>query len=314
MKNSETVGRAIIQADIIFPISSLAPVDDKYYTFAHNSFWRLDGIIKKVDPHISESSIHTIMVETRLSVDKLAAIRERGYDADIARFKVAEALTHKMITNLNSSIEALQKISADPLLVKTIADTMKGFNKDAVLFFNDLANQVNDERLSILNYIPEAKTLLFIIHLLERINISFIGLKKDLADSKTIRSAAEYRCASALAWIWWEYLGHRPTTTRNVGARAGESVSKTAFQSFVEEAVPPPPLSEGILRKVYDDLRFLTNVGITENDARELLLKARSNTKLREMGVESARSLLIFMRGVLGERRRRNFANRNPQT
>jgi hypothetical protein len=210
-------------------------------------------------------------------------------------------------------METLQKISADPLLVKTIADTMKSFNKDADLFFSYLARQFKDERFAILNYIPEAKPLLFIMNSLARINMPLIRLKADLADSKSIRSAAEYRCASALAWIWWEYLGRHPTTTRNVEARARGSVPKTAFQSFVEEAVPPPPLSEGIMRKVYDDLRFLTNVGITEKDARELLLEARSDTKLNEKGGRDARSLLILMKGSLGERGGRNFADRNPQ-
>ena len=309
-KNSTIVDRAIIQADIIFPASSLA----QYFTFKDTSFWNLDSIIKKVDPTISESLINTIIVETQLSVAKLVAIREHGYDADIARFKLAETLTHKLITNLNSSIETLRKISSDPLLVKTIADTMKGFSKDADLFINDLAKQIKDDRLSIFNYAPEAKPLFFIMHTLERINIPLVRLKEDLADSKSIRSAAEYRCASALAWIWWEYLGRHPTTTRNVEARARGSIPKTAFQSFVEEAVPPPPLSEGIMRKVYDDLRFMTNIGITETHARTLLLRARSDIKLNEKGGRDARSLLILMRGSLGERGRSDFANRNPQT
>ena len=164
-----------------------------------------------------------------------------------------------------------------------------------------------------MNVVPEAKQFVYIAMLLARINAPFLRLKEDLADSKLIRSAAEYRRAGALAWIWWEHLGRHPTTTRNVDARAEGTVPKTAFQSFVDEAVPPPRLSEGIMRKVYDDLRFITNIGISENDAHELLLSARSDPKAREKGIEDARSLLIFARAVLGERRRRDSPIRNPQ-
>jgi hypothetical protein len=61
MKNSETVGRAIIQADIIFPTSSLAPDGPEYGVFKYNSFWKLDGIIRRVDPTVSETSINTLL-------------------------------------------------------------------------------------------------------------------------------------------------------------------------------------------------------------------------------------------------------------
>jgi hypothetical protein len=314
LKNNELVDRALKHADIIFPKSTLIPVNNNDSdTFKERSFWALDRLIKRIEPKIDDSLLDTIIVETQLSVDKLVAVRANGYDAAIVRFKLVDGLIRKMATNLTSTIEILNQISSDLLLLSTVADTMKGFQKDSDDFFSDLAKKFADAPFDLLNFIPETKRFLYIAMILERINTPLLRLKEDLADSKLIRSAAEYRCASALAWIWWEHLGRHPTTTRNVEARPEGTLTKTAFQSFVDEAVPPPRLSEGIMRKVYDDLRFITNVGIAEKDARELLLKARSNPKIREIGIQDARSLLIFARAALGDRGRRNSQARNPQ-
>jgi len=191
-------------------------------------------------------------------------------------------------------------------------DTMNGFRKESDPFFGGM-----DERFKevpfLIEKIKDVKPFLFIMATLIRANLPLLRLKTDLADSKLIRRAPEYRCASALAWIWWEHLGRYPTLTRNADARAQGSAPKTAFQTFVGEAVPPPGINEGIIRKVIGDLRFITKVWVTEKLARDLLLRARSDAKLRGAGVESARSLLLHSWSLLGERGRRNSGVRNPQ-
>jgi hypothetical protein len=287
--------------------------NDDWYSFKERSFFALDRLFSGIEPKIEDSVIVQIIVETQLSVGKLAAVRANGYDAPIERFKLVDSLIKKMTTNLTSTIDILNQIASDHLLLRTIAGTMNSFQKESHDFFSDLARKVTGSPFKLFDSIPETKQFIYIAMILARINAPLLRLKDDLADSKLIRSAAEYRCASALAWIWWEHLGRQPTTTRNVEARADGTVTKTAFQSFIDEAVPPPRLSEGIMRKVYDDLRFHTNIGITENDARKLLCRARSNAKARENGIEDARSLLIFARAVLGDRRGRKSPMRNPQ-
>ena len=246
-------------------------------------------------------------------MEKLVAVREKGYDAEIDRFKLVDNLIGKMTVNLTSTMELMKQIANDHLLLNTVVSTLNGFQRDADRFFQETANQFPGIPFDIFELTPDAKNFAYMAVILAQVNMPLLRLKEDLADSKLIRSAAEYRCASLLAWIWWERVGREPTTTRNAEARADGIVPKTAFQSFVNEAVPPPRLSEGIMRKVYDDLRFITNIGITENDARLLLLRARSDAKAREKGIEDARSLLILARAALVERRGPKSTIRNPQ-
>ena len=149
------------------------------------------------------------------------------------------------------------------------------------------------------------------LYTLYNFNLFLEPLANKLADSRPIRNAIEYRCASALAWIWWEHLGRHPTLTRNDGGRAPKEVPKTAFQSLIEAAVPRPGINVGILRKVVEDLKLITSVGITEKDARDLLGTARTDRKPQEFGIQSARSIILI--GRLGARSARNSAIRIPQ-
>lgn len=314
LKNAEIVDRAIKQADIIFPISGLVPVsDENYYKFKYDAYPKLENILRSLNPRIDKGIIITIIVEAQSAVDKLVAVRATGYDAAITRFGAAEILIKKITSNLNSSIEILKEISQDSLLLDVVMGTMREFQKETDSYFADMAKRFEDVPLDILNAVPEAKQLMYILGLFVRMNMPLLRLKEDLANSKLIRSAAEYRCASTLAWIWWEHVRRHPTTTRNTMARARGAVPKTTFQSFVAEAIPLPPLSEGIMRKVYDDLRVITNIGITETRARDLLLKARSDAKLSERCGHDAQLLLALMRGILGERLRRKSGHGNPQ-
>ena len=313
LKNAEIVERALKQADIIFPTSKLySDRTEEYYTFKERSFWALDRLIKELEPSFDESLINQIIVETQFAVERLVAIREKGYDAEIDRFKVVNNLIGTMAANLTSTMELMKQISNDHLLLNTVANTMNRFQRDVDRLFQEAASKFPSLPFDIFDFVPDTKNFVYIALTLEQISMPLLRLKEDLADSKLIRSAAEYRCASLLAWIWWERVGREPTTTRNAEARADGIAPKTAFQSFVDEAVPPPRLSEGIMRKVYDDLRLITNIGITENDARLLLLRARSDAKARK-GIEDARSLLILARAALGERRGPKSTIRNPQ-
>lgn len=57
---------------------------------------------------------------------------------------------------------------------------------------------------------------------------------------------AEHLCVYQIARAWRECSGKAPTLTRNLDAVAGPQAS--AFQRFMAEAVPPPTISERIMR------------------------------------------------------------------
>lgn len=74
-----------------------------------------------------------------------------------------------------------------------------------------------------------------------------------LSGAEKLKDPAEYLCAKKIAEAWKDALGEPPTLTRNKDAVSGEQ--RTVFQRFIEEAVPPPSVTEHVIRSVIDGMK-----------------------------------------------------------
>jgi len=184
----DIVDRAITQADIVFPTSRWPAYDGKEYSeFREKSFWKLDGEIRKCDPKVSDGLIDLIIVEVEQAISVLVAIRKHGIDGEVDRFNKAEAILKKLVNNLNSAIEIVSEISKDTSLSKMLMDALRGFRRDADLFFRHYTDIPEYDSNLVRDIVDEAKPMLYIMATLIRVNSPLLQLKIDLADSKLIR-------------------------------------------------------------------------------------------------------------------------------
>lgn len=249
-------------------------------------------------------------VETYLAVGGLLAAREQREEAR-KRAERAQTFVRRLVDNMESSILIVRDLSSEYELLMEMNFRLSPMYTSLVDDFKKrLSRRHHDHILT--NFVADqAHTTMHLIATFKTIAMLLEPIAKELSDTKLIRSAADYRCASTLAWAWWEHAERYPTLTRNDAGREPKDAPKTAFQAFIEGVVPRPSINEGILRSVIDDLRFLTSYQITEQDARSLVSRVRKD---RHQSTECARSLIISFQAHLGEKRRAKSAAKYPQT
>ena len=135
VRSLDIVDRAIAQADMLFPMSSLnGYADPTYSEFMDDSWCKIESVIKECDPATSVGIIDRIIVETGEAVGALVAVRGMKSSSPRRQFLKAEVLIKELIDSYRRSAETITKISKDEFLSRTVAYALRGLRTEEELF------------------------------------------------------------------------------------------------------------------------------------------------------------------------------------